>query len=234
MSHNFPSGPATCARNQWRRPSLVHGKVCVESALEMGGGWRDILAVFNPMQCSACGSGYVGGKLKLIARRRTQHVSRMDDARVRMRRHFEKPVVGSCHIDKNVTGADAVENRGRGELRCVHNSRRAADGAGLIERLHGAVIVAAADSCEPAAAIEFLIPEGKLGDAVLFVAAVHGFNAGEQMHIDRRLRRPSAAQADFAARRQRVIDRGDGANARRARAAACSHRERFSRRGGSR
>jgi hypothetical protein len=83
-----------------------------------------------------------------------------------MRRHFKKPVVGSRHVDEDVAGADAVENRGRGELRCIDNGRRASDGAGLIERLHGAVIVAAADSREAAAAIEFLIPEGKVGETV--------------------------------------------------------------------
>ena len=76
-------------------------------------GGRDVLAILNPMHRSACGSGHVRGKLNLIARRRAQHVSRVDCTIARMRRHFEKPVVGSCHINKDMAGADAVENRGR-------------------------------------------------------------------------------------------------------------------------
>src|SRR5208282_2742261 len=49
--------------------------------------------------------------------------------------------------------------------------------------------------------------------AVTLAASVHSLDAGEQMHVDRRGRRPSAAQADFAARSQGVIDRGDCAHA---------------------
>ena len=48
-----------------------------------------------------------------------------------LRRHVEKPVAGSRKVNEDVAGANAVEDRGRGELRGVDDGGRAADGADL-------------------------------------------------------------------------------------------------------
>ena len=83
-----------------------------------------------------------------------------------LRGHVEDPVVGSRNVDEDMSGANAVENSGCGEVSRINNGGRAANGADLIERHHRAMIVAAANSGEAAAAIQLLVPEGKFGDAV--------------------------------------------------------------------
>jgi hypothetical protein len=88
----------------------------------------------------------------------------------------------------------------------VNSSITIADGAGLIERLHGPVVVASAEAGEAAAVVQFLVPEGKVGETMLFAAAIDGFDPGHQAHVDGCGRSPTAAHADFAAGRKRVIE----------------------------
>lgn len=143
------------------------------------GGRSDFMAIFDPVErCASCGD-HMRFKIHGVSLCCLQEVARVNGLAGRLRGHVEDAVTGSRNIDEDVAGADTVEDCRRGEVLAVDDSGGAADRANLIERLHGTVIVAAADAGETAAAIQLPVPEGKFGNSVSFVAAIDGFNAGE-------------------------------------------------------
>src|ERR1700728_880515 len=120
---------------------------------------------------------------------------------------IELSVARAGCVEEDAPGANAVEQRGDGQLARIDHRSWIADGGSVLGRPFGAVVVAAADGSKAIAALQLLSPETGGGHA----AAIDDFDGGDEAHVGGRRWIPAAAHADFAGRRLRMVDGDNGA-----------------------
>src|SRR6266568_1764206 len=116
--------------------------------------------------------------------------------------HVEETVVRASHVDEDAPGADSIKDGSDGEILSIDDGCGVADGARLLRRPVGMVVVAAANRCQTMAFAKLLFPEVCCGIA----AAIDNLNRGDEVQIHWLTRCPPAAHADFARGRFGMID----------------------------